>query len=142
MNSVATTKGGTHVEYVTNQIIKHIIETANRKKAKQDAVHKSHVKAQLHVFVNALIENPTFDSQTKEALTLQSKKFGATPPELHHPRIARAPRPSPSCLSLTHALPPTQGSTCKLSGSQGEKFLKSVVSSASGIVEAVLNFSK
>ena len=30
------------------------------------------------VFVNCLIENPTFDSQTKETLTLQSKSFGST----------------------------------------------------------------
>ena len=29
------------------------------------------------VFVNALIENPTFDSQTKETMTLQSKSFGS-----------------------------------------------------------------
>lgn len=30
------------------------------------------------VFVNALIENPTFDSQTKENMTLQAKSFGST----------------------------------------------------------------
>lgn len=29
------------------------------------------------VFVNALIENPTFDSQTKETMTLQAKSFGS-----------------------------------------------------------------
>jgi DNA topoisomerase-2 len=31
----------------------------------------------LWVFVNALIENPTFDSQTKETMTLQHKDFGS-----------------------------------------------------------------
>lgn len=30
------------------------------------------------LFVNCLIENPTFDSQTKENMTLQSKSFGST----------------------------------------------------------------
>lgn len=30
------------------------------------------------IFVNALIENPTFDSQTKENMTLQVKNFGST----------------------------------------------------------------
>lgn len=30
------------------------------------------------IFVNALIENPTFDSQTKENMTLQVKSFGST----------------------------------------------------------------
>lgn len=29
------------------------------------------------IFVNSLIENPTFDSQTKETMTLQSKSFGS-----------------------------------------------------------------
>lgn len=28
--------------------------------------------------MNALIENPTFDSQTKENMTLQAKNFGST----------------------------------------------------------------
>ena len=29
------------------------------------------------IFVNALIENPAFDSQTKETLTLKSSQFGS-----------------------------------------------------------------
>lgn len=29
------------------------------------------------IFVNSLIENPTFDSQTKETMTLQAKSFGS-----------------------------------------------------------------
>lgn len=36
------------------------------------------VKNHLWVFVNCLIENPTFDSQTKENMTLRSKAFGST----------------------------------------------------------------
>lgn len=35
------------------------------------------VKNHMWVFVNSLIENPTFDSQTKETMTLQSKSFGS-----------------------------------------------------------------
>ena len=35
------------------------------------------IKNHCFVFVNALIENPTFDSQTKENMTLQAKKFGS-----------------------------------------------------------------
>lgn len=30
------------------------------------------------LFVNCLIENPSFDSQTKENMTLQQKSFGST----------------------------------------------------------------
>lgn len=36
------------------------------------------VKNHMWIFVNALIENPTFDSQTKENMTLQVKSFGST----------------------------------------------------------------
>lgn len=31
------------------------------------------------IFVNAMIENPSFDSQTKETLTLKSSAFGSRP---------------------------------------------------------------
>lgn len=35
------------------------------------------IKNHLWVFVNCLIVNPTFDSQTKENMTLQAKSFGS-----------------------------------------------------------------
>lgn len=38
------------------------------------------VKNHIWLFVNCLIENPTFDSQTKENMTLQQKSFGSTCP--------------------------------------------------------------
>merc|ERR1719387_488123 len=41
-------------------------------------IKPNHVKNHLSVFVNCLIENPTFDSQTKETLTLKQSKFGST----------------------------------------------------------------
>lgn len=36
------------------------------------------IKQHMWVFVNCLIENPTFDSQTKEYMTLAKKSFGST----------------------------------------------------------------
>lgn len=38
------------------------------------------VKNHMWLFVNCLVENPTFDSQTKENMTLQPKSFGSTCP--------------------------------------------------------------
>ena len=38
---------------------------------------KFQIKNHCFVFVNSLIENPTFDSQTKENMTLVQKKFGS-----------------------------------------------------------------
>lgn len=35
------------------------------------------VKNHMWIFVNCLIVNPTFDSQTKETMTLQAKNFGS-----------------------------------------------------------------
>ncbi|CAA3012625.1 DNA topoisomerase 2 [Olea europaea subsp. europaea] len=76
VNSISTIKGGTHVDYVTNQIANHLAEYVNKKK--KNANLKAHsVKNHLWVFVNCLIDNPAFDSQTKETLTLRQKSFGS-----------------------------------------------------------------
>ena len=37
----------------------------------------NHVKSHLKVFVNCLVENPAFDSQTKEYMTLKQSAFGS-----------------------------------------------------------------
>lgn len=74
VNSIATTKGGKHVEYIVDQISNHLIEFLRKKKID---VTRSYVKNHLFVFVNCLIENPSFDSQTKECLTTKPKNFGS-----------------------------------------------------------------
>ncbi|XP_006296839.2 DNA topoisomerase 2, partial [Capsella rubella] len=76
VNSIATIKGGTHVDYVTSQITNHIVGIVN-KKSKTANVKAHNVKNHLWVFVNALIDNPAFDSQTKETLTLRQSSFGS-----------------------------------------------------------------
>ncbi|KAA1105844.1 DNA topoisomerase 2 [Puccinia graminis f. sp. tritici] len=75
-NSIATTKGGTHVEHIVKQLVEKIIESVNKKKAKL-TLKPYQVRNHLWVFVNCLIENPTFDSQTKENMTLGMSKFGS-----------------------------------------------------------------
>lgn len=77
VNSINTIKGGTHVDYITAQITKCVIDAV--KKKNKNANLKPHiVKNYLWVFVNALIDNPAFDSQTKETLTTRSNSFGTT----------------------------------------------------------------
>ncbi|KAL5543375.1 hypothetical protein UlMin_007159 [Ulmus minor] len=82
-NAIATIKGGTHVDHVTNQITAHVMNVVNKKN--KNANLKAHnVKNYLWVFVNALIDNPAFDSQTKETLTIRPSSFGSKcelPPE-------------------------------------------------------------
>lgn len=77
-NSISTTKGGTHVALIADQIAKNLI-AAIGKKNKAATVKPAQIKNHMWIFVNALVENPTFDSQTKETLTLQNSKFGTKP---------------------------------------------------------------
>jgi DNA topoisomerase II len=77
-NSISTIKGGTHVMAIVDQIAKGII-TSITKKNTGATVKPAQIKNHMWIFVNALIENPTFDSQTKETLTLPTSKFGSKP---------------------------------------------------------------
>ena len=68
VNSICTSDGGTHVNYIAEQITDKLIETI-KKKYKDLNIKPFQVKSPLWVFVNCLIENPAFSSQTKEQLT-------------------------------------------------------------------------
>ncbi|GBG92399.1 hypothetical protein CBR_g55332 [Chara braunii] len=76
VNAINTTKGGTHVNYVSEQVVNKLLAVAN-KKNKQANLKPFQIKCHLWVFVNALIENPAFDSQTKETLTTRPTAFGS-----------------------------------------------------------------
>ncbi|KAF8750223.1 hypothetical protein HU200_012478 [Digitaria exilis] len=76
VNRIATIRGGTHVDYVANQVANHVMTIVNKKN--KNANMKLHnVKSHLWLFVNALIDNPAFDSQTKETLTTRQGSFGS-----------------------------------------------------------------
>ena len=77
-NSISTIKGGTHVALIAEQIAKNLLASI-QKKNKAATVKPAQIKNHMWIFVNALIENPTFDSQTKETLTLPASKFGTKP---------------------------------------------------------------
>ena len=70
VNSICTTRGGTHVQYITDQITTAITKTL-RKKFKKLNVKPYQIKNHLWIFINSMIVNPAFDSQTKETLTLK-----------------------------------------------------------------------
>ncbi|KAF6097834.1 DNA topoisomerase II alpha [Phyllostomus discolor] len=78
VNSIATSKGGRHVDYIADQIVAKLVDVVKKKNKGGVAVKAHQVKNHMWIFVNALIENPTFDSQTKENMTLQVKSFGST----------------------------------------------------------------
>ncbi|XP_051968374.1 DNA topoisomerase 2-alpha [Xyrauchen texanus] len=78
VNSIATTKGGRHVDYIGDQIVSKLIEVVKKKNKAGVTVKPFQVKNHMWLFVNCLIENPSFDSQTKENMTLQQKSFGSS----------------------------------------------------------------
>ena len=76
VNGIWTSKGGTHVDYITNQIVSHIADYLETKK--KIKVKPALIKENLAIFVTSMIENPSFTSQTKESLTTKSTAFGST----------------------------------------------------------------
>ncbi|SBS89458.1 DNA topoisomerase II, partial [Plasmodium ovale curtisi] len=77
VNSICTTKGGSHVNYIVEQLLNSLSKRANAKNKGGMEIKSGHIKNHLWVFVNCLIVNPTFDSQTKETLTTKPMKFGS-----------------------------------------------------------------
>jgi len=68
VNGISTHIGGTHVNYISNQIVKLLgekIEKSNKGVNIKQAMIKNH----LFLFLNCRIPNPAFETQTKENLT-------------------------------------------------------------------------
>lgn len=76
VNGICTINGGKHVDYVSNKICNELVKKVNGKNKTGD-IKTSHVKNNLWVFINSLIVNPSFSSQTKEALTTPVANFGS-----------------------------------------------------------------
>lgn len=76
VNSIWTIKGGTHVTHVADGIVSKIADHI-QKKNKGLTVKPFQIKSHLSLFINCLIENPSFDSQTKETLLTKPSKFGS-----------------------------------------------------------------
>ncbi|TDZ40567.1 DNA topoisomerase 2 [Colletotrichum spinosum] len=76
VNSIATTSGGTHVNYVADQITGSLLKTLDKKK-KGHALKQNHIRNHIFIFVNCLVNNPAFTSQTKEQMTTKVSQFGS-----------------------------------------------------------------
>ena len=91
VNGIATHKGGKHVDHTTDKILKPLIDDYIKKKEKDIKISPAILKENLVFFINSMIENPQFSSQTKTELTSPVKKFGATyePNELFLKKLAK-----------------------------------------------------
>ena len=75
VNGIHTSKGGKHVEYILNQITRKLVDYIEKKK--KTKVNPNSIKEQLVLFLRCDIENPAFDSQTKDFMNTPSSKFGS-----------------------------------------------------------------
>jgi DNA topoisomerase-2 len=76
VNGIFTGKGGKHVDYIINQIIRKL--TVYIKQKKKVDVKPNTIKEQIMLFVRCDIENPAFDSQTKDYMSTPVANFGSS----------------------------------------------------------------
>ena len=76
VNGIFTGKGGKHVDYIINQIIRKI--QAYILKKKKIEVKPTTIKEQLWLFLRCDITNPSFESQTKDYLSTAPNRFGSS----------------------------------------------------------------
>jgi len=76
VNGINTYKGGNHVKHVMDQIIDKLTAYM-KKKNKALNIKPQYVRENITIFLDAVIEDPTFDSQTKECLNKKISEFGS-----------------------------------------------------------------
>jgi len=82
VNGMATSRGGTHVNVIAQQVVQYMSERIEKMhpalfKDISTRQVQSLIRRNLMIFCNALIENPSFDSQMKECLTSSPANFGS-----------------------------------------------------------------
>ncbi|CAH6421767.1 DNA topoisomerase 2 [uncultured virus] len=76
VNGICTFQGGSHVNHVLDQILGKLNEhiTSKHKNLK---IKNSQIRDNLTIFIDCVIEDPCFSSQTKELLTNKVNTFGS-----------------------------------------------------------------
>ena len=77
VNGISNSKGGKHVDMISKQLTSGLKKLI-MKKTKKD-INETYIKNYLRIFIDCLIVNPSFDSQTKERLITTPSKFGSKP---------------------------------------------------------------
>jgi DNA topoisomerase-2 len=75
VNGISTSDGGSHVDHVINPIIKKLTEII-QEKHKHLTIKPQYIKDHLFVFINCIIDNSIFSSQTKEKHITKVADFG------------------------------------------------------------------
>lgn len=75
VNSTPSFDGGTHVDYVTDKLV-DVVRERIEKKTKQK-IRPSEIRNNLVIMLDCNINNPRYNSQTKEKLITQPSQFGS-----------------------------------------------------------------
>ncbi len=76
VNKISTFKGGTHLDYISRQIVEKVTEhILSQPKYKTLKIKPHQIKENLTIFINSVVEDPSFSSQAKEELTTKASSF-------------------------------------------------------------------
>nr|YP_003970179.1 putative DNA topoisomerase IIA [Cafeteria roenbergensis virus BV-PW1] len=76
VNGICSYRGGTHCNYIVDMVVKSLINDYIKKKDKDIKISPALIKDNLVFFINSVIDNPSFSSQSKETLTTKPSDFG------------------------------------------------------------------
>jgi len=76
VNAICTEEGGSHVTHVLDPVLTKITEELQNK-SKGVTIKKQYIKDNVIIFIKALIENPSFNSQLKRKLETKVSDFGS-----------------------------------------------------------------
>jgi DNA topoisomerase-2 len=77
VNGIWTMLGGTHVQYIVNQIVKKLDTHIKKGKNKDVTIKPQYIRDHIKIFLKSTIVNPSFSSQTKDSLTSKIASFGS-----------------------------------------------------------------
>lgn len=76
VNKISTFKGGTHLDYISKQIVDKVTtHILSQPKYKTLKIRPHQIKENLTIFINSVVEDPSFGSQSKEELTTKASTF-------------------------------------------------------------------
>lgn len=76
VNGIYTFQGGSHVNHVVEQVVNNVMAVVS-KKTKGVKIKNVQIRDNLTFFIDAVIEDPSFSSQTKELLQSKTSSFGS-----------------------------------------------------------------
>ena len=77
VNSIATTSGGTHTNFIADQICARLVDVVKKRNKGGATLKPAQIRNHIFLFINCQIVNPAFTSQTKEQLTTKASQFGS-----------------------------------------------------------------